>query len=163
LLRRLLPHGTHLGLRRVGRKPLLGSMYSRRSIRKAFFKCLSIRSVSYPGRFPGSFRWNSARPPDSKSISAFRRAGIPVYKQMKLMNGYFALFRRFLITPDSEKEGFLYIGKVGVIARFGTEILDPAAHPVSSVGFRPTIFHLSTPTREGGRNRCLMKSTSKNT
>jgi len=38
---------------------------------------------------------------------------------MKLMNGYFAPFRRFLIIPDGEKEGFIYNGKVGVIARFG--------------------------------------------
>jgi hypothetical protein len=64
---------------------------------------------------------------------------------MKLRNGYFAPFKRFLIVPDSEKEGFLYNGKVGVIARFGTEIPDPAAHPVSSVGFYLTIFHLFSP------------------
>jgi len=38
---------------------------------------------------------------------------------MKLKNGNPAPFRRFLITPDSEKEGFIYNGKVGVIARFG--------------------------------------------
>jgi hypothetical protein len=64
---------------------------------------------------------------------------------LKIKNGYPTPFRIFLITPDSEKEGFLYIGKVEVIARFGTEILDPAAHPVSSVGFRLTIFHLLNP------------------
>ena len=113
---------------------------------------LEIRLISQYCRFSHPFRGNPTEASCSKPISAFRRAGVAVYKRMKLMNGYFAPFRRFLIIPDGEKEGFIYNGKVEVIARFGTEILDPAAHPVSSVGFSLTIFHLSTPTREGGRN-----------